>query len=315
MLGIEPLSIFVDAIRRGPRGHRMKLARRILTRTPRKSSVEICEFKSLDKFQEDYARLGALLGRPGKIPPAGEIEFLRSMVHRSTWYPGAIGMSDFFFLTAFVGILAPRRVIEIGTLTGFSAVIIAAALARQYGKDGAAVVETIDVRPQCLIDETQPTGFEIPKLAPDLVPMIHLHIPHDSTFVKELTRPNELSVIFIDANHCHPYVLLDVLRVAPYLEKNGWIVLHDVQLGTIGENMRAAGQPTPWGSPYGAQWLFEGWPFRKISGGNIGAIQLPEDPSALVPFALRLMTFPFEIPEKSVERARFALYQSFEQLL
>jgi cephalosporin hydroxylase len=311
-------TFFLEAFRRLPGSQRWKFLAQLIPLLRSQSKTPAAEesiFDSLAHYPAQYGRLGAMLGHPEKTPPAGEIEFLRSMVHRSTWYPGAIGASDFFFLTAFLGILAPTRVIEIGTLTGFSAAIIAAALSGQHGKDGAAFVETIDVRPQCLIDETQPTGFEIPKLVPDLVPMIHLHIPHDSSFVKELAKPNELAAIFIDADHRHPRVLLDVLRVAPYVQKNGWLVLHDVRLGTIGEEMRAAGQPTPWGSPYGAQWLFERWPFRKISGGNIGAIQLPNDKRALIPFALRLMSIPFEIEEKALERGSRALYQSFEALL
>ena len=256
-----------------------------------------------------------MLGHAGKSPPPGEVEFLHAMAHRSTWYPLAIGASDFFFLTAFVGILAPTRVIEIGTLTGFSAAIIAAALSRQHGKNGAAIVDTIDVRPTCLIDETQPTGFEIPRLIPDLTPMVRLHIPHDSSFVAELAQPNELQIVFVDADHRHPRVLLDVLRVAPYVCAGGWMVLHDIQLGTIGRRMKEAGEPTPWGAPHGAEWLFDRWPFGKINGGNIGAIQLPNDKSMLIPFALNLMAVPYEIDGKAALRAQRALYQSVNELV
>lgn len=312
----SPLAHFCSAFRQLPRarGEFLRHLVPLLQKQPKAASAEECTFDSIANYQSCYARLAELLGRPDKIPPPGETEFFRAMTQRPRSYPGTINASDFLFLTAFTGICAPKRVIEIGTLTGFSAVILAGALSRQHGKNGATV-ETIDVRAQCLIDDTQPTGFEIPQLAPDLVPMIHLHIPHDSTFVKELVQPNELPLIFIDANHSHPYVLLDVLRVAPFVQKNGWILLHDIQLGTIGEKMRAGGQPTPWGSPYGAQWLFEHWPFRKISGGNIGAIQLPDDKRTLIPFALRLMSIPFEMEERHVEKARRNLYQSFVDLL
>ncbi len=236
------------------------------------------------------------------------------MVNRPTHYYGAIGVSDFLFITAFAGILAPTRVIEIGTSTGFSAVILAAALRRQHGNDGPATVDTIDLRQKCLVDEAQLTGFEIPKLVPDLAPMIRLHVPHDSSLVAELAQPNELPMIFVDADHRHPRVLLDVLRVAPYVRNGGWIVLHDIQLGTIGEARRAAGKPIPSRMPYGAQWLFERWPFRKIAGGNIGAIQLPNDRSALIPFALRFMSVPFELEGKTEARTCAALYQSLGKL-
>jgi hypothetical protein len=39
------------------------------------------------------------------------------------------------------------------------------------------------------------------------------------------------------------------------------------------------------------------------------------DKSALVPFALRLMSLPFELEEKHARRARQALYRSFDALI
>jgi hypothetical protein len=107
----------------------------------------------------------------------------------------------------------------------------------------------IDLRPQCLIDETRPTGFEIPELIPDLVSRVRLHIPNDSRCVRTLARPNELELVFIDADHRHPRPLLDLLRLAPYVRSGGWIVLHDIQLGAIGRKIAAAGETSPWGHP------------------------------------------------------------------
>jgi len=312
-----PLAFFWKAFRNLPNNRRWKLLKHLpslLRHEPPNSSAESCVFEKVEQYRSDYSQLAVLLHQPGKTPPEGEVEFLESMERRSTRHYGSIGISEVLFLTAFAGILAPRRVIEIGTLTGFSAVILAAALSRRYCNGDVATVDTIDFRQNCLVDETQPTGFEIPTLAPDLAPMIRLHVPHDSGFVAELAQPNELSMIFIDADHRHPRVLLDVLRVAPYVRNGGWIVLHDVQLGTLGENLRAAGKPTPWGTPYGAEWLFHRWPFRKISGGNIGAIQVPDDRRTLVAFALRFMSVPFEIEGKAEARACAAIYQSLGEL-
>ncbi len=316
-----PVSMFLNAVRHAPRGCRLAIARRLLPSlseaTP-PSRAEICEFNSPNEYLKNYRQLATILGRDEKTPPPGEIEFLHAMLHRPAQRPGTIGWSDYFFLTAFVSILAPQRVLEIGTLTGFSAAVIAAALSRQHGNDSATWVDTIDVRPQCLIDDTRPTGFEIPELIPNLTSMVRLHIPHDSAFVSELAKREELQIVFIDADHRHPRPLLDLLRLAPYVRPDGWILLHDIQLGTIGEKMRASGEPTPWGAPYGGEWLFDSWPWRKISGGNIGAVQLPNDKSALIPFALRLMSMPFEINGKNGKatvRARRALYQSFSELI
>lgn len=277
--------------------------------------ADVCEFRSPAQYQKNYGQLAAMLGKNGGTPPPGETEFLDSMRHRPVQHPGAIGLGDYFFLTAFTSILAPQRVVEIGTLTGFSAAIIAAALSRQHGNGAAAWVDTIDVRPQCLIDETRPTGFEIPALIPDLTSMVRLHIPHDSSFVSELAQRDELELVFIDANHQHPRPLLDLLRLAPVVKGGGWVVLHDIQLGTIGRKTMAAGQTPRLDAPAGAELLFNEWPFRKISAGNIGAVQLPNDKSAIIPLALALMSRPFEVPLKSRSGMRRTLYRSFRELL
>jgi hypothetical protein len=236
------------------------------------------------------------------------------MIHRSPSYAGAIGAGEYLFLTAFVSILAPQRVIEIGTLTGFSAAIVAAALGRQHGKGSGAVVDTIDAFEQCLIDKTRPTGFEIETLIPDFASMVRLHVPHDATFVAELARPNELEIAFIDADHRHPSVLRDVLRVAPYIHAGGWVILHDIQLGTIGRQLKERGGSSPWETAFGAEWLFDRWPFRKLNGGQIGAIQLPDEKRALIPFALNLMEIPFEVEDEAMRRARQKIYRTFLEL-
>src|SRR5438105_2264148 len=313
-----PLGVLLEVVRHAPWRCRIRLFQRLFP-SPSvpfpPASAEVCEFKSLANFESDYTHLAAMLGLAGKTPPPSELEFLRSVVNRQIQYPGTIGISDYFFLTAFVSILAPKHVVEIGTLTGFSAAIIAAALRHQHGKDTESWVDTIDVLSKCLIDETRPTGFEIAESFPQLASMIRLHIPHNSTVVSELAKRDELEIVFIDADHRHPSPLLDLLRLAPYITSRGWIVLHDIQLGTIGRKAIEAGQRLSLGAPYGAEWLFDSWPFGKIRGGNIGAVQLPNDRSALIPFALRLMSVPFEITDHAAPTAWHALYQSFAELV
>lgn len=308
----------LDSVWRASPGGRMKLFRRLLpylSAGAPASSSEVCEINSLAEFETGYARLAAMLGRAGKIPPPGEAEFLRTMVNQPMQHPGTIEASDYFFLTAFVSILAPQRVIEIGTLTGFSAAIIAAALRRQAGEDRSRWVDTIDHARNCFIDQTRLTGFEIAEAFPELASMIRLHVPHDSTHVGKLAKPGELEIGFIDADHQHPFPLLDLLRLAPYLRRGGWILLHDIQLGTKARKAKGADPTLRWGAAEGAEWLFESWPFRKISGGNIGAVQLPDERSALIPFALRLMSRPYEIKGGSALTADRALRLSFNALV
>ena len=263
-----------------------------------------------------YRQLAEELGHAGKIPAPGEVEFLHRMVDLDdVRYPGGIGSRDYFFLTCLVSILAPHRVIEIGTLTGFSTAIIAAAIYHQHGQRDRVAVDTIDNHTHCSIDESRPIGFEIPDLIPDLVSTVRVHPGHESDFVREIASPGEFGLAFIDADHRHPWPLLDVLRLAPYIQPRAWIVLHDIQLGTYGKAERDAGRELDGGTPYGAEWLFERWPFRKIRSLHIGAIELPANNDALIPFALELMKQPFEISGNSAKRVRRALYESFLGLL
>jgi predicted O-methyltransferase YrrM len=317
-----PFTRYLDALRYAPHGRRFEAVRKmhwaLATLGPRAAEecFDIGEFRSFEEFEIKYRTLATVLGHTGKIPAPGELDFLHAMVDRDeVRFPGGIGSRDYFFLTALVSILAPRRVIEIGTLTGFSAAIIAAAIHRQHGGGERISLETIDTHTHCSIDLTRPIGFEIPELIPDLASTVRVHTGHGSDFVRELAASEDFGLAFIDADHRHPWPLLDVLRLAPYVQGGGWILLHDIQLGTYGRERRAAGQSLENGTPYGAEWLFDRWPFRKIRSFHIGAIELPVRKAALVPLALSLMEEPFEVTGKAAKRARRALYQSFAELL
>ena len=315
------LSRYLDLIRFGPRGRRREFARKIQrlceqARPGEGQCFDIGEFKSFEQFEIKYRHLAGELGPPGKIPPPGELDFLHAMVDRDDIrHPGGIGSRDYFFLTALVSILAPRRVVEIGTLTGFSSAIIAAAIHRQHGASDRITVETIDAHTHCSIDKTKPIGFEIPELIPGLVSTVRVHTGRESDYVREIAARDEFGLAFIDADHRHPWPLLDVLRLAPYVQGGGWILLHDIQLGTYGQDQRAAGQSLEGATPFGAEWLFERWPFRKIRSFHIGAIELPARKEVLIPFALELMQEPFEVTGQSASRARRALYESFADLV
>jgi hypothetical protein len=118
----------------------------LLFRNIADSTAEVCEFDSLKTYETSYRRLAQLLGRPDKTPPSGEIQFLHSVRNRGT-HPGTIGLREFLFLSAFASILAPKRAIEVGTLAGFSAAIIAAALRRQHPNENGVSVDTLTATP------------------------------------------------------------------------------------------------------------------------------------------------------------------------
>jgi predicted O-methyltransferase YrrM len=309
---------YLGALRDAPRDSRLALVRAlapfVFTLSPEPVPAEVCEFHSLEDYSLTYARLANLLGRPEQVPAPEEKDFLRSIQNRGVHHVGAIGVSEYLFLTAVASILAPVWTVEIGTSSGFSSALLAAALQRRHPQGQVPFVDTIDLHSRYLVDQTKAIGFEIPDLLPNLPEAVRVHTSRQSDLVGELARRDELAFVFIDADHQHPWPVLDVLRVAPSLRRAGWVLLHDIQLGTMGVNAKEKGEPLPYGAPSGAEWLFNQWPFAKISGGNIGAVQMPLNKTAIVPTALRLMALPFEMDISSHRRMRHALYRALVQL-
>jgi predicted O-methyltransferase YrrM len=310
------LGSYLRTLRDAPKGLRTQFASRLfpkLFRTSVSSEAESCEFDSLDNYEANYRLLAELLGRPGKVPPSEELAFLHS-IEGYAGRAGTIHVGDCLFLTAFVSILAPSRAIEIGTLGGFSAAVIAAAIRWQHPNAKGILVDTIDRNPHSLLEPDKPVGFLLRDTFPALADAVRVHVPADSGVVREFARHDEIEFAFVDADHQHPRPLLDLVRLGPFLRSGAWVVFHDIRLGTHTAE-KGDVESLPFGAPFGAEWLFQSWPFRKIGGGNIGAVQIPADKSAMIAPALRLMDLPFEVnPGNESRRDRRALHQSLVEL-
>ncbi len=310
------LGTYLRTLRDAPKGSRSRLATRLfpdLFRKSVRSEAETCEFHTLDDYEATYRFLAQLLGRPGKKPPPDELAFLRS-IEGYAGRAGTIHLGDCLFLTAFVSILAPYRAIEIGTLGGFSAAVIAAAIRRQHPGEKRVLVDTIDRNTHSLLEQDKPVGFLLGDMFPAFAKTVRVHAPAESGIVRELADRDEIEFAFVDADHQHPRPLLDLLRLRPFLRRGAWVVFHDIRLGTHTAE-KGDLESLPFGAPFGAEWFFQDWPFRKISGGNIGAVQIPADKGAMVASALRMMRRPFEVtPGNEARRDRRALYQALVQL-
>src|SRR4051812_24429602 len=290
------LGTYLRTLRDAPKGLRTQFASRLfpdLLRKSVRSDAESCEFHSFHDYEDKYRQLARLLGRPDKTPPSGELAFLRA-IEGYAGRAGTIHVGDCLFLTAFVSILAPSRAIEVGTLGGFSAAVIAAAIRWQHPNRPGILVETIDRNAHSLLEPDKPVGFLLREMFPAFADAVRVHAPADSGIVREFAGPGEIEFAFVDADHQHPRPLLDLVRLGPFLRSGAWVVLHDVRLGTHTAE-KGDLQSLAFGAPFGAECFFQNWPFRKIDGGNIGAVQIPTDKSAMIAPALRLMDFPFEV--------------------
>jgi predicted O-methyltransferase YrrM len=282
-------------LRRAPRLALPRLVLASFASLPPALEPVVCKIPALESYNDGLTKLAGWLSRPMPVIQTERSGLLRLLAYQRNC-SGAIGVDDLLFLHAFVSVLAPDRVVEVGTLSGFSAAVIADAVAQHQRPESASIiVDTIDLNQRCFTDQTQPVGFEIPRLVPDLASRIRVHAGKDASHLEQIARAEELELVFIDADHQHPRPTLDLIRVARFVRPGGWVVLHDIELGLLGERMRAAGLTLEYGAPAGAQWLFEAWPFEKISGGNIGAVRLPTDVRDLVPFALAMLRIPSEL--------------------
>ena len=177
---------------------------------------------------------------------------------------------------------------EIGVAAGVSSAALLLALDRLPAAAGDRVLYSCDVTWRCYFDEERHTGEAAREMYP--TPRAHwvLDTDSDARRLAGQLAMHSVDLTFIDGNHRHPWPLLDVLHMARLAKPRSWVVLHDVALA----------QTHPAVQVYGAQWLFDAWPFERLLGtgraGNIGAVRLPGHPHDLMPMALSLLDRPWE---------------------
>jgi hypothetical protein len=152
----------------------------------------------------------------------------------------AVDAHDLAFLNWALAAARPDQVIEIGTASGLSAAAMALMLETQ-GR-GPARIWTADLRPRCYWDDSLPVGFVIADLPPDRRGQIT-----QETGVTALDAParfdrGTVGFAFVDANHQHPWPLIDTLCLLPLMIPGSPIVHHDLQLYRDAKN-RVGGGP------------------------------------------------------------------------
>jgi len=266
------------------------------------------DLTNLDRYCIDYSQLGEALGLAEAKPAPGELEFLRAVTTPRRFDFGMLSPPEIFFTAGVTSILGPRMALEIGTASGFSAAIIAKMMALRLeesgSNNGTTLVHTIDKNATCSFDHSKPIGFGIELMAPELRKRIALHPRCESSCCREVVRQGETTMGFIDGNHRHPWPLSDLMQLLQVMEK-GWILLHDIDLPGMVERARAVGQVVECEPDSGAKLIFEHWPGRKISSGNIGAIEVPLDLDSLGAFVQKLRAAPSEVgPRRALKQWR-----------
>jgi predicted O-methyltransferase YrrM len=171
-------------------------------------------------------------------------------------------------------------VIEIGTAAGVSTAILCDALATAHrsGELGADYrVISYDVRDTFYLDPSRAVGDAVHEmLDPELVAHIEFRHPATALTLREHHAPNELSMLFIDADHRHPWPALDLLATLDLLRPGAEVVLHDINLPII----------APQYADWGAKHVFDELSAKKYADltedpPNVGSLIVPEDKGSL----------------------------------
>jgi predicted O-methyltransferase YrrM len=209
------------------------------------------------------------------------------MYHPPSWATGYVSRGDAEFLFEIVAAEQPRTVVELGVASGASSAAILCAL-DQLPDIGSRVLYSCDVRATCYFDERYATGQACREMYPEARTRWRAEFDTDARRLAHTLPRGSVDLTFIDANHAHPWPLLDLLHVTAVAKPRSWVVLHDVDLPIHYPEYQV----------YGPRWLFQAWPFNKVKGlgpwVSIAAVQLPDDPAELVAVAERLLARPWE---------------------
>ena len=185
--------------------------------------------------------------------------------------------------SSFVQHEQPTTVVEIGVAAGTSSAALLYALDQL---PGARTLYSVDCNRSCYFDPRRRLGAAVAEMYPNHRARWILHPGIDSRHAVAQIRDYDLA--FVDANHHHPYPLLDVVHLASVMRPGAWIALHDLELPRL----------YPEWQSHGPMWLFELWPGAKVHGQgdaeNIGAVQLPPDVRTLLAPFKALLARPWE---------------------
>jgi hypothetical protein len=224
-------------------------------------------------------------------------------------YGGTVTPGDCVFIASMIGSIRPRSIVEIGVAFGYSSAFVLFCL-EKYGllKEGSAL-ESFDIeegKPWWSQAGTRWSERTIGELVGVAVPELNDHwtlrtrctSADMATADGQISRNGVPALGMIDAAHWHPWPLIDLLALCHVLPSGSWIMMQDVSLST-----RLLVGCVEWGgdalfSHYGAQIVFEHWPFEKFRGVggcyNMAAVRIPED-KGLIGEAMRpLLNYPYE---------------------
>jgi predicted O-methyltransferase YrrM len=195
-------------------------------------------------------------------------------------FGSSISQSDARFLFRAALQSQPPLAVEIGTASGFSTGLLCFALECGSGAglvDPDYKVVSYDISPTFYLRPEKKVGDAArEQLPPELLRHIVVCAPADAADIRRRYADNEVSFMFIDANHQHPWPALDLIAALDCLAPGAVVVMHDINLPLV----------HPEFAHWGAKHVFDNLDVIKTVSEetpfpNIGCITIPEDKQRL----------------------------------
>ena len=216
-------------------------------------------------------------------------------IHARFWRKGwgSVTVDEAGFILDAVSKWRPRRFVEIGTASGLSGGFIRLMLAAHGGERFV----THDVSGRFFGDLSRETGFLLDEIAGAEGVSLSRHVGRGA---EDLTsRGERFDMAFVDANHRHPWPLLDTLFLSEVLEGSRIVIHHDLLLH------RRGAEP----AGIGPKHLFDQAPEARRTaggGGNVFLLDLSMKRAELAALAVSALHLPWSLDRPMGAEAREA---------
>ena len=147
---------------------------------------------------------------------------------------------DLGFLLGLIKQKRPNKIVEVGVAEGGTTGVIVRALNMLNYK---TTMYSVDITKKYYADNTLSTGYEYSRLSKHFGNLCNHKFLFGKTLAGQIDSIGKnIDFAILDTTHAIPGELLDVLTLLPYMNPNGIIILHDVELSRI----RAIDCNNPW---------------------------------------------------------------------
>ncbi|WP_249695453.1 class I SAM-dependent methyltransferase [Stappia sp. WLB 29] len=226
---------------------------------------------------------------------------------------GSILPNDAAFLYAWMKKTRPKCVLEIGVSSGVSSAFFLESAERLGLLEHGFRLDSIDLLEHVYAAPDDKVGWVVEAMAGRLASRFNLLTGVTAFDVDRLIGEGKVhrpDLVFLDAEHAHPFPALDLAALCKVMEPDAWILLHDICLfeRALRDSYRLKIRPD-W-MLRGVEWAFEFWPGEKFRGAgehaNVGAVRAVANVEA-TPAWRALTALPGErslTPEAAVLLAR-----------